>query len=383
MKKLKAPNFTATPNTFYDEWIPAFESWAEHKVVEIVIRNTFGWHRKRAKLTIDDIQAQANLARASAVDGVQRALEHGFIGREKIEGDYHYFVEVEIDNEASSESELSPEVQHPNRPGSEARPSGSSESEPPIRRKKPEGKKPGNKGSVSAASKSADETITKAWDFWQKFFCDCFDTHNYTLTKKIKGQMRARIFGELRFTLADFEQACRGLRLSKHHMGGNKDGVFYLQPKYVWGDDDRMQENIARYRESLKQVAPTQATPSPSGPRRVCDQCNDTDELRVAATVPDGLTTVPTQFWSKLLTDLSKSLGAGTVGTWFSKLKCAGVDSQKVYIHTPSPDVRDWITKHHAAAFSKEIETSFGRKFEIEWLLPTITKCNHESRKAA
>jgi hypothetical protein len=382
-RTLPAPNHTQNPNKFFDDWLPEITHLSELKVVLAVIRATFGWHEPSAKLSLSDFEERTGLTRPSVIEGIQLAMSDGYIGREKDGQSYLYFCEVE-GSKANLPAGQTEQKKDLTSTGKQSYPVAGKANLPDSKDKETRKKKPSNKGSLSAASQAAEEVITQAWDFWSKYFCDCFDTQNYSLTKKVRGMIRARIFGELKFEkLEQFEQACRGLRLSKHHMGGNKDGVFYLQPKYVWGDDEKMQENIARYRESLKTSASAASQSNQSGPRRICKACNDTGDIIKPAQAPASLTEVPTQFWSKLLTDLGQQLGAGTVATWFSKLSCAGVSAVKVYIRAPSPQVTEWITKHHAEAFATQLEIAFGKSFEIEWLLPVIEKCKHDQKAAA
>jgi hypothetical protein len=81
-RSVPAPNFTQIPNEWFDKWLREVETDAENKVVQIVMRFTYGWHDHAAGLTISQFQELAGLSRAAVIDGIRKAIEHGFIERE-------------------------------------------------------------------------------------------------------------------------------------------------------------------------------------------------------------------------------------------------------------------------------------------------------------
>jgi hypothetical protein len=76
------PNFTQIPNEWFDKWLREVETDAENKVIQIVMRFTFGWHDHVAGLSLDQFQELAGLSRSAVVDGIKKAMAHGFIERE-------------------------------------------------------------------------------------------------------------------------------------------------------------------------------------------------------------------------------------------------------------------------------------------------------------
>lgn len=137
MSKAPPPNYTQTPNVYFDKWLPAIKSMSELKVVNVIIRNTFGWHEEETSLTLTDIQTLADISRASAVDGVKRALDHGYINSRPNGRSRAYRISVEP---IGSESEPTTRLTGPNSGllnslGSEPTHSSSgTESEPPVGR---------------------------------------------------------------------------------------------------------------------------------------------------------------------------------------------------------------------------------------------------------
>lgn len=81
-RTLAPPEYTQVPNLWVDEWIREVDSLAEDKVIQIVMRYTYGWHTEGCELSIDDFQKISGLSRPAIVEGIKRALAHGFITRE-------------------------------------------------------------------------------------------------------------------------------------------------------------------------------------------------------------------------------------------------------------------------------------------------------------
>lgn len=117
-----SPNYTQSPNVFFDEWLPEITSLSELKVVQVVIRYTFGWHVQEVLVSLSDIERLTNMTQPSAIEGIKRALEDGYIVRVKRGQSYGYRLNVaEEENDLlegklmalrfkrSSDGELSPE----------------------------------------------------------------------------------------------------------------------------------------------------------------------------------------------------------------------------------------------------------------------------------
>lgn len=77
------PNYTQTPNAFFDQHLPEIKSLAELKLTLIVMRGTLGWHEEEVDLTIVAIMKIGGMARQTVLDGISLALERGTIRRRK------------------------------------------------------------------------------------------------------------------------------------------------------------------------------------------------------------------------------------------------------------------------------------------------------------
>lgn len=85
MAKPLPPNYTQSPNVYFDEWLKEIDSLAELKVVNVIIRHTFGWHKQHVTINTNELVGLTGLSRVSVCDGVRRAVEHGYIVR-KMDG---------------------------------------------------------------------------------------------------------------------------------------------------------------------------------------------------------------------------------------------------------------------------------------------------------
>lgn len=95
-RKAPVPSHTQAPNVFYDEWIKEINSLAELKVVEVVIRNTFGWHVERVKMSLADIKTATGLSKSSTQDGVRRAIKDGYVARVSNGRSFAYEIPVDV-----------------------------------------------------------------------------------------------------------------------------------------------------------------------------------------------------------------------------------------------------------------------------------------------
>ena len=80
--KLPPPNHTQTPNLFFDDALPQIKSFAELKIILVTVRQTFGWHKEKDRLSISQFQKLTGMTRQGVIGGIERALADGFIERE-------------------------------------------------------------------------------------------------------------------------------------------------------------------------------------------------------------------------------------------------------------------------------------------------------------
>lgn len=75
----ESPNYTQTPNDFFD-MIPGM-SEAELRVTLVMIRQTFGFHRDNFKMGLNKLKDAAGLSRNGAKDGAEAAEKRGTFTR--------------------------------------------------------------------------------------------------------------------------------------------------------------------------------------------------------------------------------------------------------------------------------------------------------------
>lgn len=80
-----SPNHTQTPNDLFDEHMRHMTE-AELKIVLTVVRNTLGWHRASHPVSLTVFEKMTGLSRQACLDGVNAAIEHGFILADRTPG---------------------------------------------------------------------------------------------------------------------------------------------------------------------------------------------------------------------------------------------------------------------------------------------------------
>ncbi len=99
---IAAPNYTQTPNAIYD-LLPAMGE-AELRVTLAVVRETFGWHRQEAPLSLADLERLTGLSRQGVINGVQAAIGRGVVVRRLVERQYRYALNVAADRQPGDPS---------------------------------------------------------------------------------------------------------------------------------------------------------------------------------------------------------------------------------------------------------------------------------------
>lgn len=93
-RQYPAPNYTQTPNEFFDEVLPQITALSELKVTLAIMRQTFGWHRTEDQISLSRLQTLTGLSRQSVTEGVKLAMQRGYIGRRKQGQNYIYGLRV-------------------------------------------------------------------------------------------------------------------------------------------------------------------------------------------------------------------------------------------------------------------------------------------------
>jgi len=77
-KKITAPNYTQIPNVIFDYWM-AILSPSEFKVLLMICRKTFGWHRESIQLSRTVISKLTNLNRDTVLIAIKSLITHGLV----------------------------------------------------------------------------------------------------------------------------------------------------------------------------------------------------------------------------------------------------------------------------------------------------------------
>jgi phage replication O-like protein O len=95
MSGFEKPNYTQTPNAFYDKLLTQIDSITELKVTLAIIRKTFGYHKDNGdKISLSQLEEVTGLPRKSVVDGINRSLKRGSIVRRKSGKSFIYCLKV-------------------------------------------------------------------------------------------------------------------------------------------------------------------------------------------------------------------------------------------------------------------------------------------------
>lgn len=102
------PNYTQIPNALLDRAM-ALMSGAELKVVLSVCRRTIGWHKRRDRISLTQLQQMTGLSRHSVIDAVRSMVAAGWI-EQFADGDSFAYQFHVIDFKESS-AEISPSAE--------------------------------------------------------------------------------------------------------------------------------------------------------------------------------------------------------------------------------------------------------------------------------
>lgn len=119
--RIPAPNYTQIPNAIFDLMADkdAGLTEAELRVILAIARKTFGWHKRRDKISLTQLVKMTAMGRASVVSGITAAIRRGIVRRtpDAADGRGGFFYELvvtdadQFEEVTSSKFEL---VQNPN-----------------------------------------------------------------------------------------------------------------------------------------------------------------------------------------------------------------------------------------------------------------------------
>lgn len=81
--RIPAPSHTQTPNDLFDHWLPHLNE-SELKVLLVIIRKTFGWHKERDRISISQLQRLTGLSEPSVLGAVKSLISKGVIHKQTV-----------------------------------------------------------------------------------------------------------------------------------------------------------------------------------------------------------------------------------------------------------------------------------------------------------
>lgn len=88
------PNYTQTPNYFFDEMLAEIDTMSELKVTLAIIRQTFGWRKNEDQISLSQLEELTGMQRQQVVAGCKAALARGYVWREKRNGRNYFGLNV-------------------------------------------------------------------------------------------------------------------------------------------------------------------------------------------------------------------------------------------------------------------------------------------------
>lgn len=108
--KLAPPNYFQTPNDLVDHWLPLLGE-AELKVLLLIIRKTFGWHKDRDRISLSQMEKYTGMTRAACCKAINLLIQKGIILKEieGILGTEKVYYSLIIQGETTSIPEIPPQ----------------------------------------------------------------------------------------------------------------------------------------------------------------------------------------------------------------------------------------------------------------------------------
>ncbi len=111
--RISAPTYTMTPNDLFDHWLPNLGE-GELKVLLVIMRKTFGWHKPRDRISISQLSQITGLREETVVIATKSLQNKGIILREvvgkigKQETYYELIINEDSNNSYPSEQRRTP-----------------------------------------------------------------------------------------------------------------------------------------------------------------------------------------------------------------------------------------------------------------------------------
>ncbi len=79
--RISAPLYTQTPNDLFDHWLPNLKE-VELKVLLVILRKTFGWHKTHDEISISQIQKMTGSTATNVLCAIKSLISYGLIKKE-------------------------------------------------------------------------------------------------------------------------------------------------------------------------------------------------------------------------------------------------------------------------------------------------------------
>ena len=80
MARIPAPNYTQIPNEVFDDMLVDLGK-SELKVLMVIMRKTFGWHKIRDMISISQLQKYTGLTPSNVLKGIDGLVKKGLVSK--------------------------------------------------------------------------------------------------------------------------------------------------------------------------------------------------------------------------------------------------------------------------------------------------------------
>jgi hypothetical protein len=102
MFHVPAPNYTNAPNALFDEWLPRLKL-VELRVLMVVIRKTFGWHKIRDRISLTQLEKFTGSQRGDIIKAAKALEELGLLRKDVTgrNGDQESYYELVVHEDSN------------------------------------------------------------------------------------------------------------------------------------------------------------------------------------------------------------------------------------------------------------------------------------------
>lgn len=99
----RPPNYTQLPNELFDDWLPHL-GLAELKVLMVIMRKTFGWHKVRDRISLSQLEKLTGLKRTHITKATKNLVQKRLISKfvEGKKGEQMTFYELVLGDDSNN-----------------------------------------------------------------------------------------------------------------------------------------------------------------------------------------------------------------------------------------------------------------------------------------